>query len=151
MSSVPYGSPTCYISLVFFPLTISVQSAVGGAVKYTYCFSAEGVRPPPPPHNECPRYDTNQSWPSRQCPEYACLPTPPLRQDMTQGQFLSGIKHVWIQSVLIWLKIIWWWGSSNAVALGTEEYPIIAIAPRSTLAQIGSNWTKLCTYAKLNC
>ena len=25
------------------------------------------------------------------------LPTPPLGQDMTQGQFLSGVKQVWIQ------------------------------------------------------
>ena len=25
-------------------------------------------------------------------------PTPPLGQDMTQGQFLSGVKQVWIQS-----------------------------------------------------
>ena len=26
------------------------------------------------------------------------LPTPPLGQDMTQGQFLSGVEQVWIQS-----------------------------------------------------
>ena len=26
------------------------------------------------------------------------LPTPPLGQDMTQGQFLSGVQQVWIQS-----------------------------------------------------
>ena len=25
-------------------------------------------------------------------------PTPPLGKDMTQGQFLSGVKQVWIQS-----------------------------------------------------
>ena len=25
-------------------------------------------------------------------------PTPPLKQDMTQGQFLSGDQQVWIQS-----------------------------------------------------
>ena len=29
---------------------------------------------------------------------YSYLPTPPLSQDMTQGQFLSGVKQVWIQS-----------------------------------------------------
>ena len=29
---------------------------------------------------------------------YIYLPTPLLRQDMTQGQFLSGVKQVWIQS-----------------------------------------------------
>ena len=31
---------------------------------------------------------------------WACshLPTPPLEQDMTQGQFLSGVLQVWIQS-----------------------------------------------------
>ena len=27
-------------------------------------------------------------------------PTPPLRQDATQGQFLSGFKQVWVQSFL---------------------------------------------------
>ena len=27
-------------------------------------------------------------------------PTPPLEQDMTQGQFLSGAQQVWIQSFL---------------------------------------------------
>ena len=30
---------------------------------------------------------------------------------------------------------IWWLGSSNAGALGNAEYPFIAIAPRSILAQ----------------
>ena len=32
---------------------------------------------------------------------YVCssyLPTPPLGQDMTQGQILSGVLQVWIQS-----------------------------------------------------
>ena len=29
---------------------------------------------------------------------YPYLPTPPLGQDMTQGQFLSGVYQVWIQS-----------------------------------------------------
>ena len=29
---------------------------------------------------------------------WSYLPTPPLGQDMTQGQFLSGIQQVWIQS-----------------------------------------------------
>ena len=40
----------------------------------------------------------------------------------------------------IWHKAIWWWGSSNAGALGNAEYPFIAIAPKSTLAQSGSIW-----------
>ena len=40
----------------------------------------------------------------------------------------------------IWHKTIWWWGSSNAGALGNVEYPFIAIAPRSTLAWSGSTW-----------
>ena len=31
---------------------------------------------------------------------YSYLPTPPLGQDMTQGQFLSGVLQVWIQSFL---------------------------------------------------
>ena len=30
--------------------------------------------------------------------QYTYLPTPPLGQDMTQGQFLSGVYQVWIQS-----------------------------------------------------
>ena len=43
---------------------------------------------------------------------------------------------------------------------GKAEYPFIAIAPRSTLADNGSTWespiygldkTTLCTYVKLNC
>ena len=29
---------------------------------------------------------------------YPYLPTPPLGQDMTEGQFLSGVSQVWIQS-----------------------------------------------------
>ena len=33
---------------------------------------------------------------------------------------------------------VWWWGPSNARALGNTEHPFIAIAPRSTLAQRGS-------------
>ena len=40
----------------------------------------------------------------------------------------------------IWHYTIWWWGSSNAGALGNAEYPFIAIAPRSTLARSGSTW-----------
>ena len=43
-------------------------------------------------------------------------------------------------SVLIWHLTIWWWGSSNNGALGNTEYPFVAIAPRSTLAQRGSTW-----------
>ena len=31
---------------------------------------------------------------------------------------------------------IWWWGSSNARALGNAEHPFIAIAPGSTLGPI---------------
>ena len=30
------------------------------------------------------------------------LPTPPLGQDMTQGQFLSGVYQVSIQSLLLY-------------------------------------------------
>ena len=63
-------------------------------------------------------------------------------------------------SVLGMTLIIWWWGSSNAGALGNAKYPFIAIAPRSTRARSGSTWqgpiygsnrTQLCTFAKLNC
>ena len=34
----------------------------------------------------------------------------------------------------------WWWGCSNAGALGNVEYPSTAIVPRSTLTQNGSIW-----------
>ena len=40
----------------------------------------------------------------------------------------------------IWHWTIWWWGSSDAGALGNAEYLFIAIAPRSTLAWCGSTW-----------
>ena len=40
----------------------------------------------------------------------------------------------------IWHKTIWWWGSSNAGALGNAEYPFIVIAFMSTLAWSGSTW-----------
>ena len=56
------------------------QSA--GAVKYTDCFSAEGLEPP----NECPGYDTKQSdgevpamlelWGMRSTPSLLLLPGP---------------------------------------------------------------------------
>ena len=40
-------------------------------------------------------------------------------------------------------KQIWWWGSSNAGALGNVEYPFIVIAPRHTMARCGSYlWIK---------
>ena len=34
------------------------------------------------------------------------------------------------------IKIIWWWGSSNAWTVGNAEYPFIAIAPRSSLTRV---------------
>ena len=40
----------------------------------------------------------------------------------------------------IWHKTIWWWGSSNAGALGNAEYPFIAITLRFTLTLSGSTW-----------
>ena len=40
----------------------------------------------------------------------------------------------------VWHKTVWWWGPSNAGALGNKEHPFIAIAPRSTLARRGSTW-----------
>ena len=70
-----------------------------------------------------------------------------------------GIRSIQ-QVSWIWHQAIWWWGSNNAGPLGNAEDPFIAIAPRSTLAQSGSTWsgpiygsnrTKLCIYAKLNC
>ena len=38
------------------------------------------------------------------------------------------------------LHCIWWWGPSNAGALGNMEHPFIAIAPKSTQARRGSTW-----------
>ena len=43
-----------------------------------------------------------------------------------------------LTGILVWHEIIWWWGSSNAGAVGNAEYPFIAIAPRFTLTQRGS-------------
>ena len=40
----------------------------------------------------------------------------------------------------LWHKTACWWGFSDAGALGNAEYPIIAIAPRSTLARNGRTW-----------
>ena len=61
--------------------TLLAQSA--GAVEYTDCTSAEGVRSPP---NECPGYDTKQSdgevpavlelWGKRSTPSLPSLPGP---------------------------------------------------------------------------
>ena len=48
---------------------------------------------------------------------------------------LNCVNHVWLLC-----NTIWWWGSSNAGALGNVEYPFIGIAPRSTLTQSGSTW-----------
>ena len=33
-----------------------------------------------------------------ECNYYPIYPTPPLGQDMTQGQFLSGVLQVWIHN-----------------------------------------------------
>ena len=75
------------------PKTSIAQSA--GAVEYTDNFSAEGYPP-----NECPEYETKQSdgevpamlelWGMWSTP-LSYIPTHPLGQDMTQGQFLSGV------------------------------------------------------------
>ena len=51
-----------------------------GDVEYTDSTFAEEHDFP----NECLRYDTKQS-------DDTIYPTPPLGQDMTQGQFLSGV------------------------------------------------------------
>ena len=66
------------------------------AAEYTDCISAEWLDFP----NECPEYDTKQSdgedpvmlelWVMQSTP-LSYLPTPPLGQDMTQGQFLSEV------------------------------------------------------------
>ena len=37
-------------------------------------------------------------------------------------------------------KQSYWWGSSNAGALGNAEHSFIALTPRSTPAQSGSTW-----------
>ena len=43
-----------------------------------------------------------------------------------------------LTSVLFMTLKIWWWGSSNAEALGNVEYPFIANNPMDTLAQSDS-------------
>ena len=50
---------------------------LAGAVEYTNCFSAEREDSPPPPHNECPRYDTKSDgelWGMRSTPSLPLLP-----------------------------------------------------------------------------
>ena len=49
----------------------------------------------------------------------------------------------------IWHQTIWWWGTSNAVALGNAKHPSIAITPRSTLVAT-DRVLSLCQ-VKLNC
>ena len=65
-------------------------------------------------------------------------------------QRVSWIRH----------KTIWWWGSSNAGALGNAEYPSLPSLPSPLWVCVvasdkghiyGSNKTKLSNYAKLNC
>ena len=40
----------------------------------------------------------------------------------------------------IWTRIIWWWGPSNAGALGNVEYPLVAIVPWSTMSTNKCPW-----------
>ena len=54
---------------------------VGWDCKIHRLYLCRRVRPPP---TECPGYNTKQS-------DNPIYPTPPLGQDMTQGQFLSGV------------------------------------------------------------
>ena len=88
-------------------------------------------------------------------------PTPPLGQDMTQGQFshVFNLSHEFVDHKTftemishhkvmtppqrvswIWHKTIWWWGSRNAGALGIAEYLLIAIVPWIFLARSDSTW-----------
>ena len=46
-----------------------------------------------------------------------------------------GVRLSWL-----WHKTTWWWGFSDAGALGNAEYPFVAIAPWSTLTLNGSTW-----------
>ena len=48
----------------------------------------------------------------------------------------EGYPPRWVSWVWHWT--IWWWGSSDAGALGNVEHSFIAIAPRLTLARYGS-------------
>ena len=57
---------------------------------------AQGIRPPPILDKAIYiSFDTNALEKGMNIHIY---PTPPLGQDMTQGQFLSGVEQVWIQS-----------------------------------------------------
>ena len=58
------------------------------------------------------------------------------------AQLAGGVEYancicIWVKKKermsWIWHQTISWWSSSNAEALGNVEYPLIAIAPRSTL------------------
>ena len=49
------------------------------------------------------------------------------------------VKRIHVVGIpLWWWRWWWWWIFCNAGALRNAEYPFITIAPRSTLARIGS-------------
>ena len=71
------------------------SAELAGVVEYTDCISVEEYDP----HNECPGMTLSnlmvrlQLLRFEECgiPLYHIYPTPPLGQDMTQDQFLSGV------------------------------------------------------------
>ena len=88
-------------------------------------------------------YDTPVGWCYRIHRLFLC-------REVRLHQRISEILH----------KTIWCSSPSNGGASGNAEYPFIAIAPRSSLAQSGSTWyvpingwnrTKIHTFDILNC
>ena len=70
-----------------------------------------------------PLNDGSVGWDCRICQLHLC----------------GGLRFLqWVS--WIWQKTIWLWGSSNIGAIGNVEYPFIAIALGTTLAQNGSTW-----------
>ena len=93
------------------------QSA--GAIEYTDCFSAEGVRSPP---NECPGYDTKQSdgevpavlelWGMWSTPSLPLLPGPlwpgVVAPDWAPIYGLNRTNSILILKWIVWLNWIAW-------------------------------------------
>ena len=64
---------------------------------------------------------------------YTCWLVKEKKTEINDNDFEDQLNHDYQK-----LCPVGWCGSSDAGALGSAEYPFIAIAPRSTLARRGS-------------
>ena len=74
----------------------------------------------------------------KECPLSPETQPSQLRLENTPTAYLQRGKTYPTSILDMSLNGIWWWGSSIAKDLGNAEYPLIVIAPRSTLAGSGS-------------